>query len=37
MKQVAVTDFETYFESEITTLSNVTTVGTLQLLQYIML
>jgi hypothetical protein len=29
MKQVALTDFETYFESVLDTLSNVTTVGTL--------
>jgi len=29
MKQVALTDFETYFESALDTLSNVTTVGTL--------
>ena len=30
MKQVALTDFETYFESALDTLSNVTTVGTLK-------
>ena len=29
MKQVALTDFETYFESALDTLSNVTTVGAL--------
>ena len=29
MKQVALTDFETYFESVLDTLSNVTTIGTL--------
>ena len=29
MKQVALTDFETYFESALDTLSNVTTIGTL--------
>ena len=29
MKQVAMTDFETYFESVLDTLSNVTTIGTL--------
>jgi fibronectin-binding autotransporter adhesin len=29
MKQVALTDFETYFESALDTLSNVTTVGTI--------
>ena len=29
MKQVALTDFETYFESALDTLSNVTSVGTL--------
>ena len=29
MKQVALTDFETYFESSLDTLSSVTTVGTL--------
>ena len=29
MKQVALTDFETYFESALDTLSNVTSLGTL--------
>ncbi len=29
MKQVALTDFETYFETALDTLSNVTTVGAL--------
>ena len=33
MKQVALTDFETYFENALGTLSNVTSVGTLTALQ----
>ena len=33
MKQVALTDFETYFENALDTLSNVTSVGTLTALQ----